>query len=272
MGNKTVGATLRVSGALLAICTVAAWLLSAATPAISPRDILWIIVHDECVPDQMKNHDPKPCVRVDLDGGIEKGFAILKDIQGHTQFLLIPTATVSGIESPLLLSGDTPNYFADAWEARRYINEALHRVLPRDNIGLAINSLPSRSQDQLHIHVDCIRPDVQVALQAHEGSIGDAWAQLDVPLSGRRYQAMWVPGETLDTNDPFRLLAQGIPGASQDMADWTLVAVGSNRANGAPGFILLADHVNRADNDTAHGEDLMDHSCAIAASVAGSAP
>jgi len=41
-------------------------------------------------------------------------------------------AGVSGIESPILLTPDAPNYFADAWEARRYIDEELHRTLPRE--------------------------------------------------------------------------------------------------------------------------------------------
>ena len=140
--------------------------------------MLWFIVHDECVSDQLQNQDPKPCVQVNLRDGIEKGFAILKDIRGATQVLLIPTARVPGIESPMILAPDAPNYFADAWEARTYIDEALHRTLPRDDFGLAINSAANRSQDQLHIHVDCIRPDVHEALREREASIGNRWAPL----------------------------------------------------------------------------------------------
>jgi CDP-diacylglycerol pyrophosphatase len=256
--------TFRISAAVIAVCAVVVWLPAAVPQEIGPRDALWIIVHDECVPGQLHSHDPKPCVQVDFRDGIEKGFAILKDIRGATQILLIPTAHISGIESPIILAPNAPNYFADAWEARRYINVALHRTLPRDDVALAINSAAGRSQDQLHIHVDCIRPDVHQALREHEASIGNRWAPLDVAFSGHRYEAMWVPGERLGSNNPFRLLAEGFPGASQDMGEWTLVVVGSFRANGAAGFVILEDQVNRERHDSAHGEELLDHACRIA--------
>ena len=71
-----------------------------------------------------------------------------------------------------LLKVHSENYFADAWQAREYVSGALHEVLPRDDIGLAINSLRGRSQDQLHIHIDCIRPDVRAALHKNEASLG----------------------------------------------------------------------------------------------------
>jgi len=256
--------TFRVAAASMAVCAVVVCLLAAVPQEIGPRDALWIIVNDECVPGQLHLHDPKPCVQVDLRDGIGKGFAILKDFQRATQLLLIPTARVSGIESPIILAPDAPNYFAEAWEARTYIDKALHRTLPRDDLALAINSAAGRSQDQLHIHVDCIQPDVHQALREHEASIGNRWAALDVYFSGHRYEAMWVPGERLGSNNPFRLLAEGIPGAAQDMGDRTLVVVGSFRANGAAGFIILEDQVSRESHDSGYGEELLDHACRIA--------
>jgi CDP-diacylglycerol pyrophosphatase len=264
MADVPTVTTFRVSTAVMAVCAVVVCLLAAAPQEIGPRDALWIIVHDECVPNELHSHDPKPCVQVDLRDGIEKGFAVLKDIWGSTQCLLIPTAHVSGIESPIILAPDAPNYFADAWEARTYIDEALHRTLPRDDIGLAVNSAASRSQDQLHIHVDCIRPDVREALREHQASIGNRWAPLDVAFSGYHYVAMWVPGERLGPNNPFRLLAEGFPGAAQDMGGRTLVVVGSSRANGVTGFVILEDQVNRESHDSANGEQLLDHACRIA--------
>jgi hypothetical protein len=115
----------------------------------TPPNALWEVVHNVCVPGQSEHHDPKPCLQVDLNGGIESGFAILRDPRGGTQILLIPTTRISGIESPIVRGPSAPNYFASAWEVRTYINEALHLTLPRDDIGLAINSTVSRSQDQL---------------------------------------------------------------------------------------------------------------------------
>jgi CDP-diacylglycerol pyrophosphatase len=259
-------ASFRVSAALIGLCA-AAWILAAAPQALGPRDALWIVVHDDCVPGQLHNHSPDPCARVDLDGGVDRGFAILKDIAGSEQYLLIPTARISGIESPVILAPDAPNYFAEAWDARTYLNEALHRNLPREDVALAINSAVSRSQDQLHIHVDCVEPDVRAALRDRAASIGNHWAPLGAKFSGHGYWAMWVAGERLGANNPFRLLAEGLPGAAQDMGDRTLVVVGSTRADGTKGFVILEDQVDREHGDTAHGEELMDHTCRIAAAA-----
>jgi CDP-diacylglycerol pyrophosphatase len=216
-----------------------------------------------CVPDETQNRDPKPCVQVDLENGSARGFAILKDLRGETQFLLIATARVSGIESPLVLAPDAENYFADAWEARSYVNQALHRTLPPDDISLAINSAESRSQDQLHIHIDCVRGDVLEALHGNEDAIGNQWAPFPHPLSGHRYMAMWVPGEHLGSSNPFLLVAEGLPGARQNMGERTLVVVGLTRADGTKGFVLLEDQVNKESHDSASGEELQDHACRI---------
>ena len=87
-------------------------------------DALWKLVHDKCVPDQRQNGNPAPCAVVDLREGDAKGYAVLKDLVGATQYLLIPTARVPGIESPLLLAPEAPNYFADAWRERGYTERA----------------------------------------------------------------------------------------------------------------------------------------------------
>jgi CDP-diacylglycerol pyrophosphatase len=230
-----------------------------------PRNALWEVVHNVCVPGQLQNRDPKPCLKVDLNGGIDRGFAILRDPRGGTQFLLIPTVQISGIESPIVRQANAANYFAFAWEVRTNINEALHRTLPRDEIGLAINSGVSRSQDQLHIHFSCVRSEVVEALHKNEKSIGTLWAPFKIPLFGQHYMAMWVPGEHLSPHNPFRLLAEGLPNSVLNMADRTLVVIGFTRSEGTQGFVLLAGVLNIEKGDLANGEELLDHSCPIAA-------
>ena len=229
-----------------------------------PRNALWEVVHNVCVPGQSQRRNPMPCVQVHLDGGMEKGFAILKDPRGAAQFLLIPTARISGIESPALLGPDATNYFAYAWEARTLINAALGKTLARDGIGLAINSAVSRSQDQLHIHIACVYPRVLDTLHNNQGQIGNRWAPFNLPLLGRYYEAAWVSGEDLGSNNPFGLLAK-IPDAARDMGNYTLVVIGLTRSDGTKGFVLLADQVKKASSDFASGEELLDHACGIAA-------
>jgi CDP-diacylglycerol pyrophosphatase len=249
-----------------ALCTCATfWLLAANAAQIDlPRNALWRVVHDLCVPGQSQHHDPMPCLQVDLNGGIESGFAILRDPRGGIKFLLIPTTQISGIESPIVRGPNATNYFASAWEARTHIDDALHLTLPRDAIGLAINSAVSRSQDQLHIHFSCIRVDVWKTLHDHEGKIGNQWAPFNVPLVGHSYIAMWVSGEDLRSDNPFRLLAEGLPDATRDMGNHTLVVIGLTRTDGTKGFVILEDQVNIGRSDLAIGEELLDKSCRVA--------
>jgi CDP-diacylglycerol pyrophosphatase len=266
-GSSDWRRTVLCAAAGLAVFICAAFLLVEvlAGQIELPRNALWEVVHNVCVPGQLQIHDPKPCLKVDLNGGIDRGFAILRDPRGGTQFLLIPTTRISGIESPIVRKLDAANYFADAWEVRTNINETLHLNLRRDEIGLAINSGASRSQDQLHIHFSCVRADVFETLHKNERSIGNHWARFKVPLFGQHYMAMWVPGEHLSPNNPFRLLAEGLPNATLNMADRTLVVIGFTRSEGTQGFVILAGELNVQNGDLANGEDLLDPSCHIAA-------
>jgi len=232
-------------------------------------DALWNIVHCQCVPDQQQRGDPAPCAAVDLREGDARGYVVLKDIVGATQYLVIPTARVPGIESPVLLAPGAPNYFADAWRERGYTERAAGHPLPRGTISLAVNSAFGRSQNQLHIHIDCIGGDVKAALQRQLAAIGDRWTPLPEPLVGHRYLAMGVLGDALDGTNPFALLADSVPGARTAMGEQTLVIVGAEFAGGRPGFVMLTDRVNFATGDRASGEELQDHGCTLAFSPAG---
>jgi CDP-diacylglycerol pyrophosphatase len=134
--------------------------------------------------------------------------------------------------------------------------------MPRDTMSLAINSAYGRTQDQLHIHIDCIRPDVRNTLAAYHVAIGPHWAPFPVPLAGERYRAMRIDQPGLGAINPFRLLARDVP--QKDMGQHTLVLVGAEFSGIGPGFILLDDHANPAIGDRASGESLQDHDCALA--------
>lgn len=240
-----------------------AGLLTHAVAAQADANALWNIVHGHCVPDEIQHGDPKPCAEVDLRDGVAGGFAILKDVRGATQFLLIPTRQVSGIESPSLLAPHAANYFADAWRARHFVDSALGHALPRDDLSLAINSEQARSQNQLHIHIDCIRGDVRDALERARFAIGRRWMPLPVLLRGHRYRAIRVIGNSLDGQNPVKLLAWGVPGARADMGHHTLLVVGMWFPHHVPGFIILDDRADQAHGDYAGAEELQDHDCAL---------
>jgi CDP-diacylglycerol pyrophosphatase len=243
----------------LALLAFAALLCATPARAADP-DKLWKIVHDECVPgEQDHHHRVAPCAEVDLSGGVERGHVVLKDIVGNTQFLVIPTARVTGIEDPALLAAKAPNYWAPAWIARFYVFARARRALPRSAIGLAVNSVEGRSQNQLHIHIDCVQPDLRRYLLRNAQRIRHRWSDLGEAYNGHRYLAMRLDSRDLTGIEPFKLLAGGIPAARQHMGNWTLAVIGMPR-----GFVLLAGHVNPASHDRGAGEETLDHSCALA--------
>jgi len=226
---------------------------------------LWHIVHSLCVTDMKASGDPAPCAQVDQQGG----YAVLKDIQRRSQFLVLPTRRIPGIESPDLLAPGAPNYWQDAWAQRWRVAEAVGRPATREEVGLAVNSVLGRTQNQLHIHIDCVRPDVLKALHGHEAELGSHWRTLSFPVVWRRFKARWVRGEDLGANDPFKLLAAD-PVARADMAGETLAVIAAQRAKDGPGFILLADRVDPATDDIGVAEELLDHHCRVLA--AGASP
>lgn len=249
------GRHLTVAGAAL----VAAFAPILVLGAVSNPNALWAIVDGRCVVDQKTLGRPAPCTVVDLRGG----YAILKDIVGKTQYLLIPTARVSGIESPRVLDPATPNYFAEAWAETPLVSKAFGRKLPRQDVSLAINSVFGRTQNQLHIHMDCLRVDVAAALARHAAALSGRWSPFPEELAGHPYQAMRLSGATLRSANPFELVAQGIPGARAHMGDYTIVVAGVALGQEAPGFVLLAGRADPAHGNVGSGEALQDHDCAI---------
>jgi CDP-diacylglycerol pyrophosphatase len=233
--------------------------LLCASPAHADPDVLWKIVNEQCVPNQQQHQHASPCAEVDLTGGAERGHVVLKDLYGATQYLVIPTARVTGIEDPVLLAAKAPNYWAPAWIARFDVFARAHKELPRDAIGLAVNSVKARSQNQLHIHVDCLEPDLRRLVLRRAARIHQRWADLGDTYHGHHYLAMRLDSRDLVGVEPFKLLAGAIPAARQHMGNWSLAVVGMPR-----GFVLLAGHVNPANDDTGSAEEVLDHDCALA--------
>jgi CDP-diacylglycerol pyrophosphatase len=234
-------------------------LIGLSLPAKADSDALKKIVIDQCVPHVQARENPAPCASVDIAGGT----AVLKDRDGKTQFLLIPTHVVTGIEDKQILAPDAPNYFQAAWVARRQVEELAGKPIPRDDIGLSINSAYGRSQNQLHIHIDCVSAAVKQALQANDGKIGPHWGPLDVDLVGHRYRVTKIDGDDLGQRNPFKLLAESDPEAAADMGRETLTVVGAVFPGDKPGFYLLSDRASVAGMDMASSASLLDHDCSV---------
>lgn len=243
----------------LLLALVALLALGGAAQAADP-DALWKIISQKCVPNEREYGQPSPCAAVDL----EKGYVVLKDLVGDTQYLLMPTAKVTGIEDPQILAPNAPNYFADAWRERHFSVTAAKHELPRGDLSLAINSVYGRTQNQLHIHIDCVAPAVRDAVAKNIAALGDKWTPFPDPLAGYPYRALRLGEDGLDRVNAFERIAEGIPGAREAMGKQTLVVVGATLPGGALGFVLLEDDANLAAGNRGSGEELQDHSCALA--------
>jgi CDP-diacylglycerol pyrophosphatase len=239
---------------VVAVVGICVWLYTARNP-----NALWQIVSEQCVPKAQRGADHNPCARVDLNGE----YAILKDRNGVGQYLVIPTRRIEGIESPELVEGGAHNYWRDAWEGRIYVEQALKSELSPQDIGLAVNSASGRSQDQLHIHIDCMRPDVVAALRAGRDAITERWSEFPALLLGHQYRTLLISDAALRDTDPFRILHGYLP-QGETMADQSLLLTGTILADGNPGFILLNTHVGPGGRASA--EELLDHSCSLASS------
>lgn len=255
---------MRLAWVVLSWAVLLAGPLGPAGAEAADPSALWKIVSGQCVPHEQAAHDPAPCAAVDLADGVDKGFAVLKDLRGVAQFLLIPTKPLGGMEDPAILAPGAVNYWDAAWQARAFVEARLRTTLPRDGMSLAINSVVGRSQDQLHIHIDCVRPDVQALLRQNLDKVGSAWSVFPVELAGHRYRTLRIPQESLHSVDPFRLLAESGEHVAADMGMHTLVLVGATFPDGTDGFVLLDDHADVLAGDFASGEQLQDHACRIA--------
>ena len=214
------------------------------------------VVQTQCVLGWKQHHNPAPCERVSLydPNGSDLGYAILQDPAGGAHYLLVPTQTMTGLESSELLDRDAPNYFAEAWRAHDLLAKAIGHTVPRTDIGLVVNTERTRTYDQFHIHIACLRQDAADGLRAASSKITDTWAPVNVGAT--TFQAMRIASDSLDGTNLYESLAALRPGVAQRLRDYTLIAVGAQFVSG-PGFILLT-------GTGPTGEILLDSTCEAA--------
>jgi len=231
-------------------------------PANKNSDALWHIVSEQCVPNQQQHEHPTPCAQVDDNAG----FVVLKDREGPLQYLLMPSHKITGIESPLLLDEATPNFFELAWQARHFMSETYGSPIADNDIAVAINSKYGRSQNQLHIHISCLRPDIKQQLQTLANQVSAQWQALPVSLIGHDYLARRISATELHQQGAFRLLASGVADASSEMENYGLAMVA------LPGgdFMLLATKRHLLGFSNASAEELQDHQCQVLKTAAAS--
>lgn len=220
-------------------------------------DALWYLVHKHCA--VSKNHAPCTLYKP------EEGYALIKDILGKGQYLLVPTMRISGVESPVLLDAGTPDYLARAWEVRNWVKNAYGRPdLPDHILSLTVNSMPGRSQNQLHIHIDCLRKPVLARIEDLQKTAPDKLAGgAEITLRGHKFRVIGRLSSL--TPSPFLLFA----GEDEAIrAGHGVAVIDLGREAGEKGgpdsgdFLFLEDR--SAGTDWGNAEWIQDHRCLAA--------
>ncbi|HEX7747792.1 MAG TPA: CDP-diacylglycerol diphosphatase [Bordetella sp.] len=244
--------TRRVLQAATGLAVTAALLLGCqALVYVHNPDALWQIVSQSCVPSDAAGKGPGKCAKVSPDG-----YALLKDIRGKGQYLLMPTARVAGMESPALAQPGSPDYFRYAWENRDYVSRALNTHVPDALMSLAINSAKGRSQNQLHIHIDCISQSMRNALSAYDDAAPGTW--VDARLNDHLYRLTRVASPTAAHVHPYERVLSQAQARGQAIGDHSLFMAT------APGGFFVVDGYYQAHGPNANpgsSEELQDHSC-----------
>jgi CDP-diacylglycerol pyrophosphatase len=246
---------------LLAALLVAIAMPASAAPDPS-RDVLWAALKT-CVLAKRVADRTFPCLSVDLGDKDRPGSAVLRAPGEPTHIVVMPTDTVAGLEAPVLRGPRGAAYWRAALAARPFVSDVLKGRLPLGEVGLAVNSARGRSQDQLHIHLDCVKPGVLAALKAHGRQIRRTWTRFPVPLAGDRYLALRVQDAEAAQFNPFAAL-HGLPGARPDLHRTSFAVLATPPGDPEPGFLLLAYRA-----PSASAEDVLDHGCAAAAGRGG---
>jgi len=231
---------LRLSSVLSAIVLLGS-AGAGGRPALPP-DLLWHTVK-VCAESYLLTGIPFPCLDVQLQSDRKVGFAVVP-VPAAAEVLLVPTERIAGIESPQLMLPEAPNWWRFAWEARHFLKRRAGSSVADNDVVLAINSERSRSQNQLHIHVACIRPGVARQIRRREDMIRSTWSHSTLRIQSEKWFVMRLIGKDLQT-DPFALLADLKRNSTAQIEGWSLAVLSWTFADGTDGFVVLASNEPR---------------------------
>ncbi|MBD2614311.1 CDP-diacylglycerol diphosphatase [Nostoc punctiforme FACHB-252] len=224
------------------------------TLAQSDRDFLWQKVQ-QCVANQQgQPPKPDPCLYVDLN----KRYVVANG-SNPVEYLLLPTDKIEGIEDPNISRSNSIPYWQYAWEeARKYVPTKKPQVQYRNQYGLAINSQQARNQDQLHIHMSCIKQSVSMQLEKDDNQIPNGnFNNFILTLENNQYNIMKLDNDSLtNNNNPFYLVNRSLA-SSQKMADQSIAVVGRRRG----GYYILNTESDATKGYKAAAEKLLDEDC-----------
>lgn len=229
---------------------------------LKPRAALYYVIR-ACVMMQDTLGTPFPCLSVDPASAGTPGYAVLRAPGNPTHVITTPLVPIAGIENEELLQPDAGVYWRAALMSRRYVEAGADGPVPPGDVGLAINSRRTRSQDQLHIHAECLGRPVLAAVRAESFAPGDGWQPLRRPVDDDSFVGRLVERREIEGGNLFAVLASLPNGAGNDMrsdmGDVASLVVPVAADGTGDSFVLIASRVRRRSI-----ERLLDESCSVA--------
>lgn len=219
-------------------------------------DKLWQTINQQCIPQFKNGNLQSPCIKVDQ---IHR-YVIYKDIKGPLHDLLLPLDKISGIESPILQQKNTENYFMRAWQNRDLFIKSANKPINEQFLSLAINSKYGRTQEQLHIHLACLKPDVYQTIKENEHAITANWQPLKERINSHQYIAIKVPASDINKISPFNYLEKYVAEQGDNIAYYGLAMTPSTQKNE---FILLASRLKLLDFNLGSAGAIQDYQCKL---------
>lgn len=200
-----------------------------------------------------------PCLRVGAGGKGETPYVVLRVPGSRTHLLVMPVDAIPGLEDPRLQNAPYGSLWAEALATRPLVSEGAGFAIPDASIGLAINADRVRSQDQLHIHVECIRPRYLQSIRAQATGLGWDGATRSLIVAGEHFVARRIGREDVERGNLFALLASGPPASAGLFGVGVLVVSDEAPPQGSAaddGMLLLS-----APRQERTVEKLLDHGC-----------
>jgi len=221
-----------------------------------PRNVLWAALQS-CIWTKALIDESFPCLVINPGNRDVPGTAVLRAPGQQTHAVVIPTNNVVGIEAPELQQDAGYIYWRAALSARSFVTAALMGRLETEDVGMAVNSAGGRSQDHLHIHLDCINTNVKRALQQLGHTIKTEWNEFPLTLAGNRFFAKRIIANEASNFNPFSAV-KTLP-MNKIRLEWTSFAVfGESISDKDAGFYIFAYHAPES-----HAEKLLDHKCRV---------
>lgn len=250
-----VWAGISLSFAVISLATLWGW-------RYAHSDELWNIVSGECVPLAKVQQRPNvSCVSVVLVPDEQRGYAVFKDRNGPLHFLLIPTAKIEGIENSILLQPETTDYFLKAWQSRGYLAQASDRPVARNMVSLTVNSAYARSQEQLHIHIACIKPEIKAQLDSQISRFSERWSSVEYGINGHHYLVRTLTESQFREMSLFRRLVKELPDAANNMDKYGIALVAYNDIDNRPMYLFMANRLDVLALNPGYTGDIQDYQC-----------